>query len=308
MIDLHLDLLSIIYYSWLKKDDRYLKKLLPCFKDDNVSYLLANLYFMNPNEMEKEIGNHSIKVVEMFEKSTNLLKQYLPNTNVKYSIEGCDYIQDTKELEELYQLGLRNILLVWNNENKYGSGNKTKKGLTEEGKDFLRKAIDLGISIDLSHMNENTFYDTIKLIQEEKQKGKKVKVLASHSNYKPLCNHPRNLSLEQLKALKSVDGLLGLVSYTTFVKGSKEESMKEQYKNHIKKAVEILGIDNVGVSSDDMTFANYFFQENYEMIFEYSTIRKDIEELLKEDFTKEEIEKIVWKNAYNQLWKEEEEK
>ena len=69
--------------------------------------------------------------------------------------------------EKLYSLGLRNILLVWNNPNKYGSGNMGDYGLTEAGVEFLKKAIDLGITIDLSHMNDNTFWDTIKLLKEQ---------------------------------------------------------------------------------------------------------------------------------------------
>ena len=65
----------------------------------------------------------------MFKISTNLFKEYFPDKKVIYSIEGCDYIKDLEELENLYKLGLRNILLVWNNENKYGSGNKSDKGV-----------------------------------------------------------------------------------------------------------------------------------------------------------------------------------
>ena len=183
MIDLHHDLLSIMYYSYLKNDYSYLKEWVKCFREDNVSGLLANLYFMNKKEMALEIGDdREINVVEMFKKSTEMFKEYLPNINVIFSIEGCDYIKDVNELEELYNLGLRNILLVWNNPNRYGSGNNDSYGLTNAGREFLIKAIDLGISIDLSHMNKNTFYDTIDLIREQKALGKDVKVIASHSN------------------------------------------------------------------------------------------------------------------------------
>ena len=107
----------------------------------------------------------------MFRISTKLFHEYFPDVKVIFSIEGCDFVE-IDDLDELYSLGLRNILLVWNNKNKYGSGNRSDKGLTEDGKKFLRKAIDLGISIDLSHMNHNTFYDTVSLLKEEKNKGK----------------------------------------------------------------------------------------------------------------------------------------
>lgn len=306
MIDLHHDLLSIMYYSYLKNDYSYLKEWVKCFREDNVSGLLANLYFMNKKEMALEIGDdREINVVEMFKKSTEMFKEYLPNINVIFSIEGCDYIKDVNELEELYNLGLRNILLVWNNPNRYGSGNNDSYGLTNAGREFLIKAIDLGISIDLSHMNKNTFYDTIDLIREQKALGKDVKVIASHSNCFEICHHKRNLDDDQIKALGSVGGLLGLVSYSGFVRDEGDsEDLRDVYLKHINKAVDMLGIDNVCVSSDDMTFAKPLFDEEYLMTFDYNNINDELRRLLSTKYNPEEIDKIMYKNIYNKLFKE----
>ena len=306
MIDLHHDLLSIMYYSYLKNDYSYLKEWVKCFREDNVSGLLANLYFMNKKEMTLEIGDdREINVVDMFKKSTEMFKEYLPNINVVFSIEGCDYIKDINELEELYNLGLRNILLVWNNPNRYGSGNNDSYGLTNAGREFLIKAIDLGISIDLSHMNKNTFYDTIDLIKEQKVLGKDVKVIASHSNCFEICHHKRNLDDDQIKALGSVGGLLGLVSYSGFVRDDNDsEDLRDVYLKHINKAVDMLGIDNVCVSSDDMTFAKPLFDEEYLMTFDYNNINNELRKLLSRKYNEEEIDKIMYKNIYNRLFKE----
>ena len=305
MIDLHHDLLSIMYYSYILKDYTYLEEWLKCFRDNNVSGLLANLYFMSKEEMQEEMGNRDINVVEMFEKSTEMFKKYLPEEKVIFSIEGCDYIEDISELEKLYDLGLRNILLVWNEPNKYGSGNRGDYGLTEEGKEFLKKAIDLGISIDLSHMNKNTFYDTIDLIKQQQSLGKEVKVIASHSNSFEICNHKRNLDDDQIRALGSVGGFLGLVSYSVFVGDSIDiEALKELYLEHISKAIDILGIDKVCVSSDDMTFANVLFDQKYLMLFDYKNINDELRKLLSKKYSKEEIDKIMYKNIYNELFKE----
>ena len=301
MIDLHHDLLSIMYYCYIRDDYSYLEEWIKNFNNDNVIGLLANLYFMNKDEMKEEIGDRDIDVLEMFKISTSLFKKYLPDTKVIFSIEGCDYIKDTDELVELYNLGLRNILLVWNNPNRYGSGNRDSYGLTDEGKKFLIKAIDLGISIDLSHMNKNTFYDTIELIKEQKSLGKNVKVIASHSNCFSLCNHKRNLDDLQIKALGEVGGVLGLVSYSEFVSDSLD-NLEEDYLKHIDKAVSILGIDNVCVSSDDMIFGNVLFNENYKMVFDYKSINKDLRKLLSRKYSEEEIDKIMYKNIYNKLF------
>lgn len=305
MIDLHHDLLSVLYYSYLRNDFSYVEEWINNFNEDNVSGLLANLYFMNPDEMKNEIGNIEIDVLEMFRISVDLFKKYLPDEDVIFSIEGCDYIKDTEELEELYDLGLRNILLVWNNPNKYGSGNLGDYGLTDDGKKLLRKAIDLGISIDMSHMNKKTFYDTINLILEEKKIGKRVKVLASHSNCYSICHHERNLDDEQLLALKSVDGLLGIVGYDLFVRDIEHKNidLKELYLEHIKHAISIMGIDFVGVSTDDMIFYKKLLHENFGiMVFNYESVVNEMKNLLSKEYEKEEINKLLYENAYNKLF------
>lgn len=305
MIDLHHDLLSIMYYSYINNDYDFLNQWLSNFREDNVSGLLANLYFMNPMEMKKELGDREINVLEMFKKSTEIFKKYLPNEKVIFSIEGCDYIKDTHELEELYNLGLRNILLVWNNPNKYGSGNVDTYGLTDLGKEFIVKAIDLGISIDLSHMNKNTFYDTVELIKEQISLGKNVKVIASHSGCYEISNHKRNLDDEQLKALKSLNGILGVIAYGGFIQDDnhKDIGLKELYLEHICHAVDILGIDNVSVSSDDMVFSKEMFNEDFgNMVFDYSSIDKDMRNLLSTKYSSEEIDKIMYKNIYDKLF------
>lgn len=305
MIDMHHDLLSIIYYSYLRNDNTYLMEWIKNFNGDNVSGILANLYFMNKEEMKEEIGDKEINVLEMFKISTELFRKYLPDTEAVYSIEGCDYIENPTELEKLYKLGLRNILLVWNNPNKYGSGNRGDYGLTDEGRKFLLKVIELGICIDMSHMNKKTFSDTIELIKRERALGREVKVIASHSNSYELCDHERNLSDEQLRQLKEVDGILGVVGYGDFV-SSDVTNLKKMYLEHIKRAVSIMGIDNVGISTDDMTFATRMFGEDEEtMVFNYSTVKKELIELLKNDFSVIEIEKILYKNINEKLFKEE---
>lgn len=306
MIDLHHDLLSILYYSYIRNDYSYVLNWIKNFHGDNVSGLLANLYFMNLDEMEKEVGCRDFDVIEMFKISISLFHKYLPNTNVLFSIEGCDYIESIEQLEELYNLGLRNILLVWNNPNKYASGNRGRYGLTEEGKDFLKKAIDLGISIDLSHMNRQSFFDTIDFIKEEKRNGKNPLVIASHSNCFSICQHIRNLDDDQLRALKSVDGLLGIVGYGMFTRNEEDSTdLKELFLEHVSHAVSIMGIDSVGISTDDMTFSKELFREDYgEMVFDYSKVNSSLKKLLSKKFNSDEIEKIMYLNSYNKLFKE----
>lgn len=305
MIDMHYDILSVLYHCYKREDYSYIEKWAKNYNDSNVKGVIANLYFMNEEEMKEEFGNYyeEINVVDMFKVTVSLFKKYLPNTLVIFSIEGCDYIKNTDELEELYNLGLRNILLVWNNPNKYGSGNRSDMGLTDEGKTFLIKAIDLGISIDLSHMNKNTFYDTVSLLREQKMLGKKVKVIVSHSNCYDIYNHERNLDDNQIRAIKEFNPVMGLVSYGPFIYNSLDkEVLKNKYLEHIERVISILGIDRVGVSTDDMTFANSLFNDNYEQVFDYANVKKELTKLLSKKYNKEEIEKILYQNIFNKLF------
>lgn len=308
MIDLHYDLLSILYYSYVKNDFTYVETIQQRIKDSGVSGVVANLYFMNEDEMKEELGEYykPIDVVEMFRIATSLFPKYFPDLDVVYSIEGCDYISGVDQLEELYHLGLRNILLVWNNPNRYGSGNRGEYGLTELGKDFLNRAIDLGISIDISHMNPKTFYDTVEVLKEARRRGKDVVVMASHSNCYSLCNHPRNLDDDQILALKEFSPVIGLVSYGPFVSSSENmEELKEQYVMHIRHVKELLGIDCVAVSTDDMKFDPEFLGgEDDIQVFSYQQVRNEIEMLLKKnDFSDTEINQILYQNSYQKLFR-----
>ena len=305
MIDLHYDLLSILYYCYLKNDFSYIEEVKKRISSSGVLGIVCNLYFMSKDEMKEEMGDkyQDISVVEMFRISTKLFHEYFPDVKAIFSIEGCDFVE-REDLDELYSLGLRNILLVWNNKNKYGSGNRSDKGLTEEGKKFLRKAIDLGISIDLSHMNHNTFYDTVSLLKEEKNKGKDVCVIVSHSNCYSLCNHPRNLDDEQILSLKDFNPVIGLVSYGPFVSSSTDiGQLRKEYVEHIKHVISLLGEDAVGVSTDDMKF-DYELLGNSDdiQLFSYKSIGNELEKLLKENGISN-VKKIMFENSYNKLFR-----
>ena len=296
MIDTHYDLLTILYCCYLKNDYSYIERIKEDLKD--VKGLIANLYFMNPEEMKEELEIDHIDVYEMFKISTNLFKEHFKDKKVIFSIEGCDYIKDIKELENLYKLGLRNILLVWNHENKYGSGNDTNKGLTKLGEEFIKKAVELGICIDLSHMNKATFSDTTILLKTL-SKNYNIKIIASHSNCYELCNNSRNLDDDQLKQIKELNGMLGLVSYGPFI-NENEENLEKKYFNHIQHAEKILGIDNIMIATDNMDFARdmYHIQENKSLLKHKNAINK-LTSLLKTNYNEEEIEKILFKNAEN---------
>ena len=143
-----------------------------------------------------------------------------------------------------------------------------------------------------------------KIINEEKNKGKDVCVIVSHSNCYSLCNHPRNLDDEQILSLKEFNPVIGLVSYGPFVSSSTDiGQLRKEYVEHIKHVISLLGEGAVGVSTDDMKF-DYELLGNSDdiQLFPYKSIGNELEKLLKEKGISN-VKKIMFENSYNKLFR-----
>lgn len=310
MVDCHYDLLSICYVCYLKNDYSKIETIAHEIKKsgNDMRCIFANLYFMSIEEMKDELHpnyyNNSVSILEMFNISKSILEYYLPNIEFIYSIEGMDYV-NINDLPHLYEAGLRSIIPVWNNENKYGSGYKSDKGLTKEGIDLINTAIELGIGIDLSHANENTFNGITEVIKQNKKLNNEVICYASHSNSKTLCKRFRNLSDEQLKIIKDIDGLVGIFSNRNFVCDNynlSNDEIKLEYLKHIMYIVNIVGIDNVMLSTDDMEFLADYDKDYLETsIFDYSNIVMETKKLLLTYYNLDDTNKIMCDNAYTKI-------
>ncbi len=298
MFDAHYDLLTILYECYLKDDFSYIQELKKELKD--VKALVANLYFMSEEEMKVELNIEKIDVVEMFKISTHLCQKYFNDKNIIYSIEGCDYIDDKETLRDLAKIGLKSILLVWNNENKYGSGIRREKGLTKLGREFLEEAAQLGLIIDLSHMNERTFYDAIDLIKEMQNKGIEVKVMASHSNSYAICDNKRNLKDEQIEKLREVGGYLGLVLYKPFI--SNEKRYEEKFLEHVKHLQSIFPVNRLMIGSDDMLFMPELLGvPKMGNIYNHKDMKDMLEKLLLSVLDEESVQNILINNGLERI-------
>ena len=321
MFDMHYDLLTKIYMCYKKNDFTFIEGWIKNYNENNVKGLIANLSFESIPEMKEEYDvnyyDPNVSVVEMFLISTNILKKYIgSDIYVLTSIEGCDFLNSENDLEQLHKLGLNAIIPVWNNKSKFGSGIRSECGLTKLGEKLIKKAIELGIAIDLSHANEKTFYDIINIIKDYRKKGIYPIVYASHSNSRTLCNHARNLTDEQIKMLSSVDGMLGLFTNCSFIEkdsidkvlnliGTEQYSMylnylQEKYIEHILYAFKLVkDVNKLAVSTDDMKFSFGDICYQYSDVFDYCKINQELREKLKKYFNDEEINKIVFENAFN---------
>jgi len=159
------------------------------------------------------------------------------------SVEGAELLDcSIDRLNQAYDLGIRAVNLCWNNPNALcGScAAETERGLSPAGRDFVRRAQELGIIIDLSHASEQTFWDTIEI--------SKKPVMASHSNAKALCGHARNLTDNQFSALVKNGGVAGINLYSLFLSSGKADVVTAV--SHIEHFLELSGSANVVIGAD----------------------------------------------------------
>ena len=157
-------------------------------------------------------------------------------------IEGADPIESVSNLDNFYERGVRIIGPAWNNKNQYASGNDSEDGLSEEGVQLIKRMNELGITLDLSHLNEKCFWESVELTN--------LIPIATHSNARALTDHPRNLRDEQLKAISERGGVIGIVLYNYFLKiGDKKPTLEEVFA-HADYMINLCGEDHVGIGSD----------------------------------------------------------
>ncbi len=169
-------------------------------------------------------------------------------------IEGAEAI-DTNfyALEVLYQAGLRSLGLVWSRPTAFGHGvpfgfpksPDTGDGLTDAGVALVKACNELGIMMDLSHLNEKGFWDVARHTD--------APLVATHSNVHAICPVTRNLTDKQLDAVADSDGVVGLnfsVSFLDPAGPSAKDTTIDVMVRHITYMVERMGIDHVALGSD----------------------------------------------------------
>ena len=160
------------------------------------------------------------------------------------SLEGCDCIgDDLLKLEHILNAGVKLVGLTWNHENAvaFGASEDSSKGLKPFAKEVIQLLNERNIIIDVSHLNEQGFYDLLPLAKN---------LIASHSNARALCDHPRNLTDEQIKALVKHGGRMHVVFYPPFVEDGKETTSVAHLVKHVEHIASLVGIQHIGFGSD----------------------------------------------------------
>jgi len=200
-------------------------------------------------------------------------------------MEGADPIEDINDLKFYFDKGLRILGPAWNNKNKYASGPETDSALSDEGKKLIQEMNNLGITLDLSHLNEKCFWDAIKITN--------LIPIATHSNARTLTNHPRNLYDDQLLAISERGGVTGIVFYNTFLKTGKNTPTLEDIFKHTDYIINLCGEDHVGIGTDlDGGKIEEFPQE----IRQISSLPVVAQYFLEKGYTEERVKKIMGNN------------
>ena len=189
--------------------------------------------------------------------------------------------KDLENISRFKDLGVSYITLCHNGDNDIcdsAKGNAEWNGLSPFGKEVIHKMNESGILVDISHAAESTFYQALELSS--------TSIIASHSSARSLCNHPRNLTDEQLKVLAAQGGVAQICLYKGFINEHAEKASLSDAIRHINHIVDLVGIDHVGIGSDfDGDGELIGCRASNELI--NITVR-----LLKEGYTEEEIAKI----------------
>jgi len=252
-------------------------------------------------------------------------------------VEGGHMIEeDMQKLETLYNRGMRYMTLTWNNSTNWASSamdetlnpdRLKQKGLTDFGKQVVRRMNELGVIVDLSHTGEQTFYDAIAVTNKP--------VLLSHSSVWSICPVFRNVKDDQIKAVAKNGGVICINFYSGFISkefdqrsewlkgpGKKifqdslfsvakdsavmkmrwheyyQEELEKvrptiaQLADHIDYIVKLVGDDYAGIGADyDGVGSLPIGMEDV------TTYPKITEELLKRGYSKKSIKKILGKNV-----------
>lgn len=162
--------------------------------------------------------------------------------------EGAEIVDPTLDnLDELYRTGLRSLGLTWNRTNAFAMGvgpANTDEGLTPQGRALVRRCNELGILVDLSHLNQPGFHDVARTTERP--------LVATHANARKRCDHPRNLTDDQLVAIQRTNGLVGINFCVAFLKagGTTDSVGMESIVDHAAYIADRIGIDHVALGSD----------------------------------------------------------
>lgn len=192
------------------------------------------------------------------------------------------------ELRHFYDAGVRMLTLTWNFENEIGFPNsrdaeKNALGLKPRGREFVEEMQRLGMIVDVSHLSDGGFWDVCEMAKRP--------FVASHSNSRAMCSHPRCLTDEMLRALASHGGVTGLNYCPEFISDGDDGGQLTRIARVARHMADVGGVDCLGLGSDFDGFGGKTQLNSADKLPLLAW------HLHREGFSDDEIEKIFYKNV-----------
>lgn len=318
IIDTHLDLT----FDLVRRSSKNSFKLLDNeyyddFKKGNVGAVVSAIYIDDEYLLEKAF-DRALNHIEALENEVKDSTHFVICTSIKQlqaannlgkialliSLEGLEPIgTDIEKIDTFYKRGVRMMSLTWSRNNLVASGSSFKMnnleemGLTEFGFNVLKRISELKIVLDVSHINEEGFWDIVKAYKKP--------IIASHSNCRAIRDIPRNLSDQQIIAIKESGGFIGINASSVLLSEVDGDVDVKKYVDHIDHVVTLAGINHVGFGFDFCNKIMCYFDSNilnmldrvpFDCIEGHGEIDLIIEELKIRKYSISDIEKIVYKN------------
>ncbi|MDO4789443.1 MAG: membrane dipeptidase [Porphyromonas sp.] len=200
---------------------------------------------------------------------------------------------DPDKVEEFAKMGIKYITLCHNGDNAIcdsaSRSSQTHNGLSPLGREIVRQMNTWGVMVDVSHAGIRTIEDVLEVSASP--------IIASHSGARAICDHPRNLYDEQIRAIAENGGVVQVCMYKGFVYEPSEEASLLHVIDHIEHIRDLVGIDHVGIGSD--------FDGDGEVIGcrDASAMKRLTVEMLRRGFSTEELMK-VWGHNFLRVMKD----
>lgn len=224
-------------------------------------------------------------------------------------MEGAEpLVGDVDLLDVYYRLGVRVLGLTHSRRNHAGDGATldvsgdgravTEGGISRFGFEVVDRMNELGMVVDTVHLNETGFWDVVAASSDP--------VLNTHSNCRSLCDHPRNLTDEQIRAVADTGGVVGATALgLTF---EAEEPSLDDFIAHVDHMVELVGVDHVGVGFDYYEYLIEYFDGfigdehmSVDGLWDDSEVGGLPSALREAGYADEEVRKMLWENQLRVL-------
>ena len=174
-----------------------------------------------------------------------LMSMEHPNALNPYASDGRPVLQHhLVKLEQYYNLGLRRVQLAYNRRTMFANGctERVDGGLSYYGVELVEKMNELGMIVDCGHVGIQSSIDAVEVSKEP--------IVFSHTGCRAVYDHPRSKTDEALKALAEKGGVAGIYNVPSFISSNPMKANIDDFLNHIDHAVKVMGVDHVGIGSD----------------------------------------------------------